>query len=75
MAKQEPRTTLKQHVSNIIDLMPDGVKVSFELRTTFDKVTGDYIVGQRGYYNGEEPMLLRFSVTKPKQSNKHEVEG
>lgn len=46
--------------------MPDGVKVSFELRTSYDKVTEDYIVGQRGYYNGEEPILLRFSVTKPR---------
>ena len=66
MAKQQPRTTLREHVNNIIELMPDGVKVSFELRTSYDKATGDYIIGQRGYYSGEEAMLLRFSVTKPK---------
>jgi hypothetical protein len=64
MSKQLPRTTLKQHISNILERTPDGVKVSFELRTSFDNVTNDYILGQRGY--GDETILLRFSVTKPR---------
>lgn len=65
MSKPLPRTTLKEHIHNIIDIMPPGVKVSFELRTSFDKVTNDYIVGERGYM--AETMLLRFNVTKPKE--------
>lgn len=76
MSKQLPRTTLKEHIDNIIRIVPDGVKVSFELRTSFDRVTGDYIVGERGYTYGES-ILLRFSVSKPKadQPNTEEVEG
>lgn len=65
MSKQLPKTTLKEHINNIIEIVPDGVKVSFELRASYDKVTGDYIVGERGYSYGES-MLLRFSVQKPK---------
>jgi hypothetical protein len=67
MATQKPKITLKEHINNIIYIVPDGVRVSFELRTSYDKVTGDYIVGQRAYY--DETMLLRFSITKPKTPN------
>ncbi len=64
MSKAEPRKTLKEHIDSILAIIPDGVRVSFELRASFDKVTNDYIVGERGYSYGES-ILLRFSVTKP----------
>jgi hypothetical protein len=62
----KPKLTLKQHIDGILNCVPSGIRVSFECRASYDAVTGDYIVGERGYSYGES-ILLRFSITKKKE--------